>query len=77
MIRIGNMIFDTTDFTVDDYDALIRELCYERDELEVKNECLKKIKADIVKAESCAFSMVNRKTGEILRPEDIDLVFNK
>lgn len=77
MIRIGNMVFDTTNFNVDDYDALIRELCYERDELEIKNECLKKIRSDIKEAESCGFSMVNRNTGEVLKYEDIDLIFNR
>lgn len=77
MIRIGNMIFDTTNFTVDDYDALIRDLCYQRDELEIKNECLKKIHADIKEAESCGFLMVNRHTGEVLKYEDIDLIFNR
>ena len=76
-LRIGRTIIDTRDWSVEDYDVIIRDLRKERarkgkaDELKLRMENL------LNEAKENNFDFVDKDFGNIWRPEDIQLIDNE
>jgi len=76
-LRIGRTIIDTRDWSVEDYDVIIRDLRKERarkgkaDELKLRMENL------LNEAKENNFDFIDKDFGNIWRPEDIQLIDNE
>lgn len=76
-LRIGRTIIDTRDWSVEDYDVIIRDLRKERarkgkaDELKLRMENL------LNEAKENNFDFVDKDFGNIWRPEDVQLIDNQ
>ena len=76
-LRIGRTIIDTHDWSVEDYDVIIRDLRKERarkgkaDELKLRMESL------LNEAKENNFDFIDKDFGNVIRPEDITLYDNE
>lgn len=76
-LRIGRTIIDTRDWSVEDYDVIIRDLRKERarkgkaDELKLRMETL------LNEAKENNFDFIDKDFGNVIRPVDIELIDNE
>ena len=76
-LRIGRTIIDTRNWSVEDYDVIIRDLRKERarkgkaDELKLRMETL------LNEAKENNFDFIDKDFGNVIRPADIELIDNE
>ena len=76
-LRIGRTIIDTRDWSVEDYDVIIRDLRKERarkgkaDELKLRMETL------LNEAKENNFDFIDKDFGNVIRPIDVELIDNE
>lgn len=76
-LRIGRTIIDTRDWSVEDYDVIIRDLRKERarkgkaDELKLRMESL------LNEAKENNFDFIDKDFGNVIRPVDVELIDNE
>lgn len=76
-LRIGRTIIDTRDWSVEDYDVIIRGLRKERarkreaDELKLHMETL------LNEAKEKNFDFIDKDFGNVIRPVDVELIDNE
>ena len=76
-LRIGRTIIDTRDWSVEDYDVIIRDLRKERarkgkaDELNLRMESL------LNEAKENNFDFIDKDFGNVIRPVDVELIDNE
>lgn len=76
-LRIGRTIIDTRDWSVEDYDVIIRDLRKERarkgkaDELKLRMENL------LNDAQEAGFDFIDKDFGNVIRPVDVELYDNQ
>lgn len=76
-LRIGRTIIDTRDWSVEDYDVIIRDLRKERarkgkaDELKLRMETL------LNEAKENNFDFIDKDFGNVIRPVDVELIDNE
>lgn len=76
-LRIGRTIIDTRDWSVEDYDVVIRDLRKERAR-KLKAEELKNRMFDLLnEANENNFDFIDKDFGNVIRPVDIELMDNE
>lgn len=76
-LRIGRTIIDTRNWSIEDYDTIIRDLRKERarkgkaDELRLRMESL------LNEARENNFDFVDTDFGHVIRPVDVELIDNE
>lgn len=76
-VRIGRTIIDTSNWSVEDYDVIIRDLRTERARAAKARELKNRMISLISDAKDAGFDFVDKDFGNILTVTDFELYDNK
>ena len=76
-LRIGRTIIDTRDWSVEDYDVIIRDLRKERARKGKAEELKLRMETLLNEAKENNFDFIDKDFGNVIRPVDIELIDNE
>lgn len=76
-LRIGRTIIDTRDWSVEDYDVIIRDLRKERARKAKANELKSRMMELLQDAKAEGFDFVDKDFGNVWTPTDVELYDNQ
>ena len=76
-LRMGRVIIDTREWTLEDYEAVIRDLRKERARKAKAADLQNRMNALIEEAKENNFDFIDKDFGNVIRPEDLALYDNE
>lgn len=76
-LRMGRVIIDTREWTLEDYEAVISDLRKERARKAKAADLQNRMTALIEEAKENNFDFIDKDFGNVIRPEDLELYDNE